>query len=91
MESEHADHPENCKEMFALLSEYIDAELPAASCDEIRRHLADCPPCIEFLESLKRSVGLCRDCEPAEPPAPLVPAKKEALLAAYQAFLARRQ
>ena len=50
-----------CKEMFAALSEYLDAELASGDCEEIEKHLRDCEPCIEFLESLNRTVRLCRD------------------------------
>jgi anti-sigma factor (TIGR02949 family) len=91
MAHEHEGHPESCKEVFARLSEYLDAELPPGSCEEIQKHLADCPPCIEFLESLKGTIGLCRDCEVSEPPEPIGSDRKEELRAAYRKFLAARQ
>jgi anti-sigma factor (TIGR02949 family) len=79
-----------CKEVFALLSEYLDAELPAESCEEIRAHLAHCPPCIEFLESLKRTITLCKGCEQGDAPPPLSPEAREQLRAAYRKSLAKR-
>ncbi len=81
---ETGEHKDNCKEVFELLSEYLDAELNPESCEEIRKHLAGCPPCIEFLESLKRTVSLCRCCEPAVQPPPLSAADRENLMAAYK-------
>lgn len=63
--------PENCKEVFALLSDYLDLELPPENCDEIKRHLANCPPCVEFVESLRKTVGLCHGYEPGVTPAHL--------------------
>jgi anti-sigma factor (TIGR02949 family) len=81
---ETGKHKDDCKEVFALLSEYLDAELNPENCEEIKQHLAGCPPCIEFLESLKRTVSLCHDCEPADQPPPLSPADREKLLAAYR-------
>ncbi len=81
---ETGKHKDDCKEVFALLSEYLDSELNPESCEEIKKHLAGCPPCIEFLESLKRTVRLCRGCETAEQPPPLSPADREKLLAAYR-------
>jgi RNA polymerase sigma-70 factor (ECF subfamily) len=73
-----------CKDLFALLSEYLDLELPPQSCAELERHLADCPPCIEFVNSLRRSIDLCRGYEPAERPAPLDQEARARLLAAFQ-------
>jgi len=71
MATDSHHHGEECRRIFALLSEYLDAELPAETCDEIEAHLSDCPPCLEFLESLRRTVELCRSLEPGEMPAPL--------------------
>lgn len=78
----------NCKEVFAMLSEYLDRGLSPSTCQEIEAHLAGCPPCIEFLNSLKRTVRLCHDCETtgATPP-PLTPAERDKLAAAYRTFL----
>ncbi len=49
-----------CKHIFAMLSEYLDAELPAKACRDLERHLAGCQPCIDYLESLKTTVEACR-------------------------------
>ncbi len=83
-------HSGDCKEIFAMLSEYLDAELPAQTCEEIRAHLADCPPCIEFLESLRRSVKLCRQYEAAETPGPISFGDKARLRDAFQKMLAKK-
>ncbi len=82
-------HPENCKQVFALLSEYLDQELAPESCEELRKHLEHCAPCIEFLDSLKRSMRLCHDCGLSETPPPLTPAEKAELLAAYKRWQKR--
>ncbi len=84
-------HHTGCKEVFGALSEYLDRELTADSCAEIEKHLSDCPPCIEFLNSLKKTIGLCKDCTPKEPPPPLRPEAREKMLAAYKAYLSSRQ
>jgi anti-sigma factor (TIGR02949 family) len=81
---ETGKHKDNCKEVFALLSEYLDAELSPESCEEIKQHLGGCPPCIEFLESLKRTVSLCHCCEEPVQPPPLSPADRGKLMAAYR-------
>lgn len=80
----------DCKEIFALLSEYLDQELTPQTCTDIEAHLGHCPPCIEFLDSLKRSIRVCHECHPAEPLPPLAPETKERLLAAYRKAVAAR-
>jgi len=47
-----------CRKIFARLSEYLDGELDPQVCDRLEGHLADCPPCRAFLESLRRTVDM---------------------------------
>jgi anti-sigma factor RsiW len=47
-----------CQSVFAMLSAYLDQELPAGTCDELDRHIQDCAPCVEFLESLRKSIAV---------------------------------
>jgi RNA polymerase sigma-70 factor (ECF subfamily) len=82
---------ESCQEVFALLSEYLDLELPPGECAQIERHLADCPPCIEFLESLRRTVQLCRGRLPQAAPGPLSRQARAAIEAAWRKALAERR
>jgi anti-sigma factor RsiW len=49
-----------CKRIFAMLSDYLNAELPVMNCRELERHLKGCEPCIAYLESLKTTVEACR-------------------------------
>jgi len=84
-------HGLECKEIFAQLSAFLDGELPESTCEEFRAHIADCPPCIEFLNSLRRTVELCHQHASAEQPAPLDSASRQRLLEAYQAMVAARK
>ena len=52
--------PVECKRLFAGLSEYIDKRVDDLTCDRIERHLADCPPCVAFVNDLSRAVERCR-------------------------------
>jgi RNA polymerase sigma-70 factor (ECF subfamily) len=72
-----------CKQIFAVLSEYLDAQLPAENCRELERHLKGCQPCIAYLESLKATVEACRRYKAPRAPAPSKQVKA-ALLAALQ-------
>lgn len=48
----------SCRELFARLSEYLDDELDPGLCAAIDSHLGGCPPCVAFMESLRRTVGM---------------------------------
>ncbi len=91
MSHQHEHAPENCREIFARLSEYLDGELAPEARRELEAHLCDCPPCVEFIESLRRSVGLCHDFEPAAAPPPLAADARERLLSACRGMLAGRR
>jgi RNA polymerase sigma-70 factor (ECF subfamily) len=60
-----------CKEIFAKLSEYLDRELPDNLCEEMDAHIHDCPPCVEFVRSLEKTVEMCKQITANEGPSPL--------------------
>ena len=82
---------DKCREVFSLLSEYLNLELPPDACQEMEAHIAGCTPCIEFAESLRKTVELCRSYQPAEVPEPLGKNAREKLLEAYQRMLGERK
>jgi anti-sigma factor RsiW len=53
------DH-QNCRDLFAQLSEYLDNELDEVTCEAIEQHIQHCPPCQVCLSTLQRTVALCR-------------------------------
>jgi anti-sigma factor (TIGR02949 family) len=75
---------QDCKELFALLSEYLDEELPPGTCEQIRAHIAGCPQCVEFVNSLRRSVDLLHKLRESEAPGPLPEAARDELRRAFQ-------
>ena len=79
---------EECKQIFATLSEYLDLELPPEACREMKAHLAGCPPCIEFAESLRKTVALCHEYQAREMSGPISQAARARLLEAWQRALA---
>jgi hypothetical protein len=85
------ERTEKCKKVFSLLSEYLNLELPPEVCQEIETHIAGCPPCIEFAESLRKTVELCRRYRPTELPEPLGKNARDQLLDAYQRMLGARK
>lgn len=80
-----------CREVFSLLSEYLNLELPPDTCREMEAHIADCPPCVEFAESLRKTVELCRHYRPDELPEPLGMRARAELQEAYQRMLRGRK
>lgn len=58
-----ASRPVECKRLFATLSEYIDKRVDDLSCERIEKHLADCPPCVAFVNDLSRAVSRCRSLQ----------------------------
>ena len=59
-----------CKRIFAMLSDYLNAELPVKNCRELERHLKGCEPCIAYLESLRKTIEACRCYQVGRIPAP---------------------
>ncbi len=73
---EHAGHTKaRCLRILNNLSAYLDNDLSASVCGEIRKHLGACPNCETFVESLRQTVGLCRHHQPP----PLSAADKQVL------------
>ena len=56
----HTHGQGHCVDLLRQLSAYIDDELPADICREIRRHLGACPNCEVFIASLQHTVTLCQ-------------------------------
>jgi anti-sigma factor RsiW len=80
-----------CREVFALLSQYLDLELPPEACRAIESHLQGCSPCIDFVESLRKTVDLCRAYKPEELPKPLEKSARDELERAYRKMLESRR
>lgn len=50
----------SCRDLVAAISDYIDGELTAPRCRDLEAHLAECPCCDRFTDSLRRAVAVCR-------------------------------
>ena len=84
-------NPESCKEVLALLSDYLDFELPPDACGQIENHLAECSPCVEFAASLRNTVELCRNFAPSTMPGPLSEQARAELEKAWKKMLSERK
>lgn len=77
-----------CREFVDFLMAYLDGELPEAERATFQEHMAECPPCVTYLDTYAETVRLgqtlCRDPEgpvPEDVPEALV----RAILAARKA------
>jgi anti-sigma factor RsiW len=59
----------SCRELVALLCDYVADELPPDRRDHIDEHLRDCPSCAAYLQSYTVVIQMTR----ALPAAPLPP------------------
>jgi anti-sigma factor RsiW len=59
MNKDEQDH-KHCLGLFEKLSEYLDNELDEVTCQEIENHIKECVPCFVCLQTLKRTVDLCK-------------------------------
>jgi RNA polymerase sigma-70 factor (ECF subfamily) len=64
--------PDECQELFANLSEYLDGRVEPVTCDQMRGHIEACPSCVAFLRDLRAAIDRCRSleipCDPAFAP-----------------------
>jgi anti-sigma factor RsiW len=59
MNNDRHDH-RHCLELFEKLSEYLDNELDEVTCKQIEEHVKECVACFVCLQTLKRTVDLCK-------------------------------
>ena len=59
---QHPHHHDSrqCRELFERMSEYLDNELDDAGVRIFEEHLHQCLSCQACLETLKRTIALCR-------------------------------
>ncbi len=51
---------EHCRKNFEKISEYLDGELGADECRVIEQHLKGCPECQNCVDTLKKTIALCK-------------------------------
>ena len=55
--------PDECRDLFANLSEYLDGRVEPITCDKMRGHIEACPSCVAFLRDLRAAIDRCRSLE----------------------------
>jgi anti-sigma factor RsiW len=49
-----------CRDFVEFLSEYFSGELAVAERAEFEAHLAECPACVAYLETLQKTIQLVK-------------------------------
>ena len=57
-----------CKDMLALLNEYVDGTLDSSLCAEFDKHMAGCNPCQIVVDNIRKTITLYKNGEPYELP-----------------------
>ena len=50
-----------CRAVLTNISGYLDGELDRTACVAIERHCEQCASCAALVESLRATIGLCRE------------------------------
>ncbi len=70
-----------CKDAIELFSEYLEAAVDADTLAGLEQHLRDCPPCVAYLNTFRRSRELAREASEVEMPPELKRRLRQFLLA----------
>ena len=49
-----------CKECIDMIDEYIEGTLTPEVMAELDEHFKDCPPCVSFFNTYKKTTHLCK-------------------------------
>ncbi len=60
-----------CKDAIEILADFLDRTLPAAAVEALERHFHDCPPCVAYLKTYRKTRELVGRAGRAEMPAEL--------------------
>ncbi len=70
-------HPSECARTKKLLYEFVEGELNQQIHHKLEHHLGDCPACLEYVESYRRTIELTH--HHGLPERPMPPSLKEKL------------
>lgn len=75
-----------CTDVYRHICDNLDQDINSPRCRAIKKHIASCPDCLSYLESLKTTVALYRAV-----PAPPVPRTAHASLLRNLRSLAKKK
>jgi anti-sigma factor RsiW len=73
-----------CQELVEVVTDYLEGALPLDDLLRFEAHLAECPPCREYLEQFRRTISIVGRIDPAA----VSERSREQLLAAFRGWRA---
>ncbi len=52
----------SCQNVHKLLFDYVQGNLPPEKQQKLTDHLRDCPMCMQYVESYRKTISLTREC-----------------------------
>ena len=74
-----------CKDLLALLSDYVDGDLDRKTYEAFRAHLTHCGPCEVVVDNIRQTITLYKSGQPAELPRELQQELRRTLRAKWEA------
>jgi predicted anti-sigma-YlaC factor YlaD len=56
----------DCKRTYKYICENLDVDLNSPACAQIKKHLDDCPNCMAYLDTLKKTILLYQEYDKPE-------------------------
>lgn len=73
-----------CKEAIEFLIEYVEGDMGEEQAGVFTRHLDECPPCRDYLETYREAIRMGKEACCEDDLVPLDPHLTEAILAAIR-------
>jgi len=70
----------NCRELIAVILEYLEGEMAPADVEEFEKHLEKCPPCRAYLATYRKTKAMVGDVGRIEMPEEMKERLREFLL-----------
>ena len=70
----------NCRELIAVILEYLEGEMTAADVEEFEKHLEKCAPCRAYLATYRKTKAMVGDVGRIEMPEEMKERLREFLL-----------
>jgi anti-sigma factor RsiW len=76
-----------CRELVELVSDYVEGRLDRLTLARFEEHLAECPPCVRYIEQLRHTIEALGHL----PPEPLAPEVERELIAVFRDWRGARR
>jgi anti-sigma factor (TIGR02949 family) len=53
-------HKHSCQGVVDLLCDLLEGDLPCEEEKELEGHMADCPPCVAFMNTYRKTTDVCK-------------------------------